>query len=107
MTTVLVTGSAGFIGSHVCEALLIKGCKVVGFDCMSDYYDIALKEARESRLLAFDNYRSVHDRLESPQILMHIFDEVLMHILEVLIRMHMLHVLLLLLLATRVIAPSF
>lgn len=74
MTTVLVTGSAGFIGSHVCEALLIKGCKVVGFDCMSDYYDIALKEARESRLLAFDNYRSVHDRLESPQILMHIFE---------------------------------
>ena len=42
---VLVTGAAGFIGSHLCERLLNDGCEVVGLDCFSDYYDRARKEA--------------------------------------------------------------
>ena len=47
---VLVTGAAGFIGSHVAEAFLARGCPVVGLDNLNDYYDVRLKEARLDRL---------------------------------------------------------
>ena len=40
----VVTGAAGFIGSHLAEALIAAGHEVVGFDCFTDYYDPALKE---------------------------------------------------------------
>ena len=40
----MVTGAAGFIGSHLTEALLEHGHEVVGIDCFTDYYDPALKE---------------------------------------------------------------
>src|SRR5919204_3825863 len=45
----VVTGAAGFIGSHLAETLQAQGHDVVGIDCFSDYYDPALKEenARE------------------------------------------------------------
>lgn len=43
---VLVTGAAGFIGFHASRKLLARGDAVVGFDCVNDYYDPALKEAR-------------------------------------------------------------
>src|SRR5258707_3569083 len=39
----VVTGAAGFIGSHLSEALLARGDDVVGLDCFTDYYDLALK----------------------------------------------------------------
>jgi UDP-glucuronate 4-epimerase len=39
-----VTGAAGFIGSHLAEALIGAGHEVVGFDCFTDYYDPAVKE---------------------------------------------------------------
>lgn len=48
---VLVTGAAGFIGSHVCHHLLDRGEAVVGVDNMNDYYDLALKKGRLARLL--------------------------------------------------------
>jgi UDP-glucuronate 4-epimerase len=48
--TVLVTGAAGFIGYHVCEALLARGARVVGVDSLNGYYDPALKRARLARL---------------------------------------------------------
>ena len=47
---VLVTGTAGFIGSHVAARLLARGDQVVGFDNLNDYYDVALKRARLARL---------------------------------------------------------
>ncbi|UDL92766.1 NAD-dependent epimerase/dehydratase family protein [Mesorhizobium sp. PAMC28654] len=47
---VLVTGAAGFIGSHVCLHLLSRGEAVVGVDNMNDYYDPALKNGRLARL---------------------------------------------------------
>ena len=40
----LVTGAAGFIGSHLSEQLRADGHDVVGLDCFTDYYDVALKE---------------------------------------------------------------
>jgi UDP-glucuronate 4-epimerase len=44
MARYVVTGAAGFIGSHLAEALLEQGHDVVGIDCFTDYYDPALKE---------------------------------------------------------------
>jgi UDP-glucose 4-epimerase len=42
--TVAVTGAAGFVGSHLCEALVADGIRVVGIDCFTDYYARARKE---------------------------------------------------------------
>ncbi|RYE02520.1 MAG: NAD-dependent epimerase/dehydratase family protein [Sphingomonadales bacterium] len=47
---VLVTGSAGFIGFHASSLLLQQGATVLGVDNFSDYYDVALKEARNDML---------------------------------------------------------
>ena len=47
---ILVTGVAGFIGSHVAERLLARGDQVVGIDSLNHYYDVRLKEARVARL---------------------------------------------------------
>lgn len=47
---ILVTGAAGFIGSHVCHRLLDRGEEVIGIDNLNDYYDPALKQARLARL---------------------------------------------------------
>lgn len=47
---VLVTGAAGFIGSHVAQALLARGERVVGIDNMNNYYDPKLKRVRIERL---------------------------------------------------------
>lgn len=49
---VLVTGAAGFIGSHVSHKLLDRGDQVVGIDNLNDYYDVNLKQARLDKLLA-------------------------------------------------------
>jgi UDP-glucuronate 4-epimerase len=75
MLVALVTGASGFIGSFVCERLLEDGWRVVGLDCMSDYYDVSMKEARESNLLQNENYRSIHDRVDTPNLLMTLFEQ--------------------------------
>ncbi|WP_252259385.1 NAD-dependent epimerase/dehydratase family protein [Erythrobacter aurantius] len=64
MRTVLITGSAGFIGFHLARLLLDEGFRVVGFDGMTDYYDVRLKERRHQMLLQNPNFRCVTAMLE-------------------------------------------
>lgn len=56
MYTLLITGSAGFIGFHLSKTLLDSGYAVVGYDNMNDYYDPSLKWTRTDILKAYDNF---------------------------------------------------
>ena len=60
---VLVTGAAGFIGSHLCEALLARGRQVVGVDSFTDYYARTAKESNLSKALAHPRFRLVEANL--------------------------------------------
>jgi UDP-glucuronate 4-epimerase len=73
--TALITGAAGFIGFHISRKLLEEGWRVIGVDCMSDYYDILLKNDREFILLKSKNYRSVHAKVEDFGLLLDLFKE--------------------------------
>jgi len=53
---VLVTGAAGFIGYHLSLRLLSNGVKVIGLDCLNDYYDVNLKRDRLKKLEAEDGF---------------------------------------------------
>jgi nucleoside-diphosphate-sugar epimerase len=55
----LVTGVAGFVGSHVAEALVARGDTVVGIDCFTPYYDRAAKTANLAGLVAGDRFELV------------------------------------------------
>ena len=56
---VLVTGAAGFIGSHTAQRLLARDYEVVGLDNLNEYYDVTLKQARLARLTAHPRFRFV------------------------------------------------
>ena len=73
MRTILVTGAAGFIGFHLSRVMLDEGWRVVGLDNHNDYYDPALKSAREAQLLDNPNYRAVRGSVEDPGLLMDLF----------------------------------
>lgn len=59
MKTLLVTGAAGFIGSHLCEKLLAAGHRVVGIDCFDTFYDPAIKHRNIAACLANDRFKLV------------------------------------------------
>ena len=62
----LVTGSAGFIGYHLCRRLLAEGWDVTGLDAMTPYYDLRLKERRHAILAQSEAFRPVIGRVEDP-----------------------------------------
>jgi UDP-glucuronate 4-epimerase len=61
---VLLTGSAGFIGFHLAKLLLAEGFRVQGYDGMTDYYDVTLKQRRHAMLLQNPNFAAAEGMLE-------------------------------------------
>jgi UDP-glucuronate 4-epimerase len=72
---VLVTGTAGFIGSHVAMKLLERGDDVIGFDSMNDYYDVTLKQARLARFIDHPKYTHVKGDLADRDAVERVFAE--------------------------------
>ena len=60
--TIIVTGSAGFIGSALCLNLLERGDSIIGIDNHNDYYDPKIKDSRLKRLEKYSNYK--HHRID-------------------------------------------
>jgi UDP-glucuronate 4-epimerase len=71
---VLVTGSAGFIGSALSIRLLDRGDEVVGIDSHNDYYDPSLKEARLARHADHPNYTHIRMNLENRKAIGELFE---------------------------------
>lgn len=63
-TRVLITGTAGFIGFHLARLLLAEGFRVQGYDGMTDYYDVRLKQRRHAMLLQHPNFSAMEGMLE-------------------------------------------
>ena len=72
---VLITGSAGFIGSALSLRLLERGDEVVGIDNLNDYYDVELKKARLARTIDHDGYTDVRVSLEDRDGVAAVFSE--------------------------------
>jgi UDP-glucuronate 4-epimerase len=69
MKTVVVTGAAGFIGSHIAEALLRRGDAVVGIDNVNDYYPISLKRNNLDLLRSFERFSFIEGDICDPSVL--------------------------------------
>lgn len=72
---VLVTGTAGFIGSSLALRLLERGDEVVGIDNLNDYYDVKLKQSRLARLVGFEGFTDLRFDIEDGDSLSRAFSE--------------------------------
>jgi len=70
---VLVTGAAGFIGSHVAEALLAGGRRVVGLDNLDSFYDPAIKRGNFAALAARPGFRAVEGDIRDCELIARLF----------------------------------
>jgi UDP-glucuronate 4-epimerase len=70
---VLITGSAGFIGSALSLRLLARGDEVIGVDCLDPYYDVSLKEARLARTADHAAYTDIRARIEDREAMATVF----------------------------------
>ncbi len=73
--TTLVTGGAGFVGSHVAHRLLLRGEPVVVLDSFHDYYDPALKRANAKRLAGLPGARVIEGDVRDAALLERLFGE--------------------------------
>ena len=64
----LITGGAGFVGSHLSEHLLAQGADVVALDCFTDYYPRALKEANLAGLVGRPGFRLVESAIKDADL---------------------------------------
>ena len=75
MKRILVTGTAGFIGFHLARLLLAEGFVVHGFDGMTDYYDVSLKQARHRMLLKNKGFSASEGMLEEDDIFWNVAED--------------------------------
>jgi UDP-glucuronate 4-epimerase len=73
---VLVTGAAGFIGSHLTERLLDSGARVVGLDVFDEFYDPSIKEANLSRSRQYDGFVELRADIRDPDLLAKLPDDI-------------------------------
>lgn len=73
--TILVTGSAGFIGFHLAKFLLQKRIKVIGLDNFNSYYDVDLKETRNKILEQYKHFKLYRGDLKNLALIKKIFRE--------------------------------
>ena len=70
---ILVTGAAGFIGSHLAQKLADRGDEIVGLDNFNDYYNPARKRANENRLSVYPNFRMIEADIRDRQRMFELF----------------------------------
>jgi UDP-glucuronate 4-epimerase len=75
MRKVFITGTAGFIGFHLAELLLAEGFRVHGYDGMTDYYDVRLKQRRHQMLMQNPNFSMTEGMLEDTDTLNKVTDD--------------------------------
>lgn len=73
MSTILVTGAAGFIGFHLVQRLLMAGHSITGLDNLNDYYPVSLKEARLGKLQEQPGFRFIKSDLEQRDVIDDLF----------------------------------
>lgn len=73
MKTILVTGGAGFIGSHLCERLLALGNRVINLDSFNNFYDPSIKRSNITKSLPDPNYVLVEGDIRDASLLESIF----------------------------------
>ena len=72
---IFITGTAGFIGFHLSKLLLSEGYVVHGYDGMTDYYDVRIKQRRHAMLLQNSNFSMTEGMLEDTILLDRVMDE--------------------------------
>jgi UDP-glucuronate 4-epimerase len=72
---VFITGTAGFIGFHLAQLLLDEGFRVHGFDGMTDYYDVKLKQRRHQMLLQNPHFSMTEGMLEDDALITQVTDD--------------------------------
>lgn len=75
LSRIVVTGGAGFIGSHLCDALLHAGHEVIALDSFDDFYDPAVKRGNLSASLSNDRFTLVEGDIRSAADVRSVIDE--------------------------------
>ena len=75
MQKIFITGTAGFIGFHLAQNLLDRGHDVIGFDGMTDYYDVSLKQRRHQILKESPRFKAIEGMLEDFDLLGEVFNK--------------------------------